>query len=212
MSAPLYQQVNLYQPIFRRQRQIFSALMMLQVTGVVAAALLAIYVYGAWQLLGLEAEAVQLEGREKAYSTQLARLDPTSSTQRRRDVEQEIREINARLVDQQRLIDILQAQPLGGTEGFSAQLAALARRHLNGLWLTELRIRGASRSLELVGKTIEPGLVPEYLLGLGNEDALAGQRFEQMQIERAADGGEISFRVTGREVSDTDSHTKLVRR
>ena len=37
----MYQQINLYQPIFRKQRQIFSAVTMFQAIGVVAAALLA---------------------------------------------------------------------------------------------------------------------------------------------------------------------------
>ena len=36
----MYQQINLYQPIFRKQRQIFSAVTMLQALGVVAVALL----------------------------------------------------------------------------------------------------------------------------------------------------------------------------
>lgn len=212
MSAQIYQQINLYQPIFRHQRQVFSASMMLSLTGAVAVALLAIYANGLWQVIGLEAEAVQLEGREKAYSAQLARLDPTSSTQRRREVERELEELNTRLFDQQKLVEILREQPLGGTEGFSAQLAALARRHTNGLWLTELRIHGAGRSLELVGKTIRPDLVPEYLLSLGKEQALAGQRFERMQIERADGEPTVSFRVTGREVGGAEWQTNVARR
>ena len=83
MSTRVYQQINLYQPIFRRQRQIFSALTMAQAVGVFVTALLTIYGYGLWQVRGLEAEALQLEGREKAYSAQLARLDPSSSIERR---------------------------------------------------------------------------------------------------------------------------------
>jgi hypothetical protein len=42
----IYQQVNLYQPIFKRQRHIFSALTMLQSAAVVIVALLTIYGYG----------------------------------------------------------------------------------------------------------------------------------------------------------------------
>jgi hypothetical protein len=212
MSATIYQQVNLYQPIFRRQRQIFSALTMLQATAVVTGALLAIYVYGLWQVVGLEAEAVQLEGREKAYAAQLARLDPTSNLERRREVEDQLVELNARLVEQQRLIEILREQPLGGTTGFSAQLAALARRHTNGLWLTELRVHGADRSLELVGRAIRPDLVPEYLLTLGEEEALAGQRFDLLQIERAEESAEITFRVSSREAGDPEWRTDLASR
>jgi hypothetical protein len=186
--------------------------MMLSLTGAVATALLAIYANGLWQVIGLEAEVVQLEGREKAYSAQLARLDPTSSTQRRHEIERELEELNTRLFDQQKLVEILREQPLGGTEGFSAQLAALARRHTNGLWLTELRIHGAGRSLELVGRTISPDLVPGYLLSLGEEEALAGQRFERLQIERSDGEAEVSFRVTGREAGEAASQANVARR
>jgi len=199
MSATLYQQVNLYQPIFRRQRQVFSALTILQASAVVSVALLVMYGYGLWQVLGLEAEAVQLEGRERAYSAQLARLDPSSSAGRRTDVERRVAELNARLVEQQKLIEVLREQPLGSTEGFSAALAALARRYTTGLWLTELRIAAAGRSLDLTGMTVRPELVPEYLQNLGEEEALAGQRFELLQIERAEDGGQIEFRISSRD-------------
>ncbi|HEY5567760.1 MAG TPA: hypothetical protein VIM81_11010 [Gammaproteobacteria bacterium] len=212
MSTTIYQQVNLYQPIFRRQRQIFSAVTMLQAAAVVTGALLVIYVYGLWQVVGLEVEAVQLEGREKAYSAQLARLDPTSNIERRREVEAQLAELNARLVEQQRLIEILREQPLGGTAGFSEQLAALARRHTNGLWLTELRVHGANRSLELVGHAIRPDLVPEYLLSLGEEEALAGQRFDLLQIERVEEGAAITFRVSSRDAGDPEWRTKLASR
>jgi hypothetical protein len=202
VSAAIYQQINLYQPIFRRQRQIFSAVTMLQASGIVAVALLALYAFGLWQVLGLEAEAVQLEGREKAYAAQFARLDTTSSLARRREVEHELEQLNQQLVSQQRLIEVLRDRPLGSTDGFSGYLEALANRHRNGLWLTELRINGASRALELVGRTIEPNLVAEYLQDLGQEPSLAGQLFDEFEVERGEPGTPSTFRVSSRAVGE----------
>lgn len=207
MSQKLYQQVNLYQPIFRRQKQIFSAAAMVQATAVVAVALLTIYVYGLLQVRSLEAEAVQLEGREKAQSTQLASLDPSSSLARRREMEQELERLNARLLEQQRLIEVLRDQPLGTTEGFSGYLAALGRRRSPGLWLTAVSINGASHAIELVGESIAPGLVPKYLLTLGEEEALAGQRFDEFEIERKEDGGNVEFRVSSQAAADAPGRT-----
>ncbi|MDX1562325.1 MAG: hypothetical protein R3305_05335 [Gammaproteobacteria bacterium] len=196
MKEKLYQQVNLYQPIFRRQRQIFSAMTMAQSIAVVTVALLTIYFYGVWQVKQLETEVVNLEGRERAYSAQLARLDPSSSMRQRAEIERELEELNATLLAQQRLIDVLREQPLGSSRGFSGQLAALGRRHSRGLWLTQLRINGATDSIELIGKSIDAGRIPAYLLELGNEEALAGQRFDRFVIERSEDGNEIVFRVS----------------
>ena len=89
---------------------------MVQASRVVAAAL-GIYGYGLWQVAGLEAEVVALEGREKVLTAQLARIDPTMSHGRRNEVEAELAKLNATLVDQQRLIDVLREQPLGTTKG-----------------------------------------------------------------------------------------------
>lgn len=200
MTRRIYQQVNLYQPIFRRQRQIFSAVTMLQSAAVVVVALLTIYFYGIWQVGLLEAQVLELEGRERAYSARLARLDPSENTNRRQEVERELERLNSTLLAQQRLIDILREQPLGSTSGFSAELAALGRRHSSGLWLTELRINGGTDSIELVGRTSDPGMIPAYLLRLGEEEALAGKRFDQFEIERTEDSSELTFRVSSKAV------------
>ena len=210
MSAAPYQQINLYQPIFRRQRQIFSAMTMLQATGVVAIALMTIYAYGLWQVRGLENEALQLEGRERAYSTQLARLDPASSTAQRREAEQELARLTATLLTQQRLIDVLENKPLGSTDGFSDVLAALARQRSRGLWLTDITINRVSDAIELLGESVAPGLLPAYLLQLGEEEALAGYRFDDFEIERSSDTGRIAFRVSSHAVADGRSD-ELVR-
>jgi len=201
LSGKIYQEVNLYQPIFRRQRQIFSATTMLQSAAVVVVALMTIYFYGVWQVGLLEAQVLELEGREKAYSAQLARLDPTESTNRRQAVEQELEELNSTLLAQQKLIDILREQPLGSSAGFSAQMAALGRRHSPGLWLTELRINGSNDSIELIGRSTDPSMIPAYLLRLGEEEALAGKRFDRFEIERSEDSQEVAFRVSSLSVA-----------
>ncbi len=192
----MYQQINLYQPIFRKQRQIFSAATLAQGLGIVAAALLAIYAYGLVQVRGLEGEVVQLEGREKALTTQLARIDPGQSQNRRAEVEQELKRLNATLLAQQRLIEVLREQPLGSTTGFSGYLAALARQRTPELWLTQFAINGGNGALELAGRSLRPELVPEYLQRLGHEAALSGQRFDELEIDRDATTGEAVFRAT----------------
>lgn len=201
MNEKIYQQVNLYQPIFRRQRHVFSAVTMLQSLGVVGVALMTIYFFGLWQVRGLETQVLELEGREKAYSAQLARLDPAVSEHRRSEVERRLEELNATLFAQQRLIEVLREQPLGSVSGFSAQLAALGRRHSDGLWLEELRINGGTRSIELVGRSLDAGRVPAYLLRLSAEEALTGMRFDQFEIARTDGSRAVEFRVSSEAVS-----------
>jgi hypothetical protein len=194
----MYQQINLYQPIFRKQRQIFSAVTMLQAVGAVAAALLAIYGYGLVKVHALEAEVLQLEGREKALTTQLMRIDPALGANRRSELEAEVRRLNATLLDQQRLIDVLREQPLGDTKGFSGYLAALARQRTPELWLTRIGINGGTAAIELAGRSLRPELVPEYMQRLGTEPALAGQHFDKLEIALDDETRESTFRATSR--------------
>jgi len=194
----MYQQINLYQPIFRKQRQIFSAVTISQALGTVAVALIAIYGYGLAKVGSLEAEVALLEGREQALMTQLERIDPSVSASRRAELEAELRRLNATLAGQQRLIDVLREQPLGDTAGFSGYLAALARQRTPELWLTSLAVNGGNSAIELAGRSLRPELVPEYLQRLGSETALAGQRFDLFEIERDGESGEATFRATSR--------------
>jgi hypothetical protein len=194
----MYQQINLYQPIFRKQRQIFSAATMFQALAIVAVALLAIYGYGSLRVRSLEAEVVQLEGRERALSTQLARIDPTMNQGRRDEVAGELARLNATLLDQQRLIEVLREQPLGDTAGFSPYLAALGRQRTPMLWLTAIGVNGGTGAIELAGRSLDAKLVPEYMQRLADEPALAGQRFDRFEITHDDTTGEAVFRATSR--------------
>jgi hypothetical protein len=198
----MYQQINLYQPIFRKQRQIFSAKTMLQALGLVSVALLAIYGYGFNRVGNLETEVVQLEGRERALTTQLARIDPSMGSARRAELEAELARLNATLLEQQRLIEVLRDQPLGRTEGFSGYLAALGRQRMAELWLTAIAINGATSAIELSGRTLTAELVPVYMQRLGRETVLTGQRFDQFEIERDGETGESVFHATSRAVTE----------
>ena len=75
MSA-IYQQVNLYQPIFRKQRQIFSAMTMAQAGAIVAVALIGFYFLGLSRVTALEAQVEQLERTVAGLITRIASIDP----------------------------------------------------------------------------------------------------------------------------------------
>ncbi len=194
----MYQQINLYQPIFRKQRQIFSAAAMAQALAIVAVALLAIYAYGAVKVAALEGEVVQLEARETSLLTQLSLMDPALSANRRAELDTELKRLNGTLAAQQRLMEELRKQPLGSAGGFSPYLAALARQRTPELWLTALAINGGTGAIELEGRSLRPELVPEYMHRLGSEAALAAQRFDRFEIERDEESGEAAFRATSR--------------
>jgi hypothetical protein len=199
------QQINLYQPIFRKQRLIFSAAAMAQAAAIVAAALLAIYGYGLFKVARLEAEAARLEGLEQTFTAQLGGIDPSLAASARAAAEQEIAALNATLDERRRLIEVLRDRPLGSSEGFSGYLAALGRQHRPDLWLTRIAVNGGTRALELAGRSVRAEAVPEYLRRLGAESALAGQRFDRLEIERDEAAGEVAFHATSQAAASDEA-------
>ncbi len=210
-SSKIYQQVNLFHPIFRKQRQVFSATMLAQSSGVVAVALITIYVFGLFQVRALEAEVVSLEGSERNKAIQLAGIDTTSGANRRSGIEAELEQLAATLADQQRLIDVLAEQPLGSQQGFSHFLAALARSTSDGLWLQEISIDGVRGTINLDGYSFNAERVPAYLMTLGEQEALAGQRFDEFWVERAETDG-VKFRVSSRVKESNADGMRVVNR
>jgi Tfp pilus assembly protein PilN len=92
--------------------------------------------------------------------------------------------------DKSRVLDLLSGESVGNTDGFSEHLAALGRRHPQGLWLDRIRIGDGGRQLLLRGLTTDAGLVPRFLSDLQQEPALAGTSFSSFALstDRAVAG------------------------
>lgn len=80
----------------------------------------------------------------------------------------------------------------------SALMTAVARQKMDGLWITQVAIGGAEHDVLLIGRSIDPGLVPRYLAGLYNEAAFANvqwRSFKLNQPDDGKDGDEVEFTV-----------------
>lgn len=89
--------------------------------------------------------------------------------------------------------------------GFSDFLIALARQHVQGMWLTGIGISNQTRAVELDGASIRPELVTDYLSRLNFEPELNGIQFRGFRLsaadeKAAAAGGKVQFRVTTEEL------------
>lgn len=79
--------------------------------------------------------------------------------------------------DKSRVLDLLRGESVGNTDGFSSHLAALGRRHPQGLWLEHIRIGDGGREFLLRGQTLDADLVPRFLDNLRQEPVMAGTPF-----------------------------------
>jgi hypothetical protein len=183
----MQQQINLYQPILRREAKKFSAATMLQAAGAVLAGIVLIYGYGWWQLSALHAQIRRADQDHQAALAQFERAAREIET-RPADphLEQEVRELERQLAASGYLAQLARDETLGARQGYAPYFVALARQHLDGLWLTKIVVAGAGRDVTLGGRTVKAELVPSYLQRLSREQSLAGTQFEVFELARPA--------------------------
>lgn len=179
------QQINLYQPAADEGRRPFSARAAGLTLGAVLVTLLGIWAYGTWQVgrvqTAVDTLAQQQRHQEDAVSVagtmHAARANPEQ-------LQAQIKELTAEIGIRRRALDLLRAGAEGRPTGFSARLAGLARRHIDGLWIEHLALSGSTGTMTLEGVALEADLVPRYLSDLSKDPALAGARFDELVIER----------------------------
>ncbi|NIR28000.1 MAG: hypothetical protein GWN84_01425 [Gammaproteobacteria bacterium] len=183
------QQVNLYQPIFRRERRVFSARAMLASVGMVLVGLLLIYGYARWQMYELRVELGRLDAQRRAATERLTGLDGVIPARAKSQLlEAEIARLEHELARKRRVAAALEAGVLGNTRGFSSYLTGLARQRVDGLWLTGLRISEGGERLIVSGRALSPERVPMLVQRLAGESAFVGLHFNTLQMERAGGG------------------------
>lgn len=182
------QQINLYQPLFRRQKKVFSFQAMVAVTLIVFAALLLISGYARWQLHLLQQQHARLQAQESETATRMAELSSRLGANRDRDrLVAEIERLETELAARRAVLARLAGREAINTEGFSAQLTGLSRQAIDGLWLTGIRLEEGGRRVSLAGNAVAPALLPRYVQRLGEERAFEGVLFRSLRIYRHED-------------------------
>lgn len=181
------QQINLYQPIFNRERKQLSAATLASGIGVVIVTLLGISLYANQRVAALAREVESMRERSARQEQMVAKAGEMNAARGNPvDIETRVKQLSETVATRKRALGVLQAGAAGQTLGFAARLEALARRHVEGLWIDNLVLSGTNGSMTLQGETLNADTVPVYLQGLAHERALAGTRFDDFIIERPA--------------------------
>lgn len=176
------QQINLFNPAFRKQRKDFSAATMLQLLGVLVAAAIAFNAFQAYQNRALQRVAVESDGLLTASRDQLARLSRELAARGGdRSVDEELARAEERLQARRGLLGQVRTGAGGNAQGFSGYLAALARRTMPGVWLTGIEM-GKSNDLVLRGRVLQSDLVPVYIKSLNVEEPFAGRSLNELRL------------------------------
>ena len=179
------QQINLYQPIFNQERKQLSAATVATGLGVVVAMLLGISFYADRRVGQLAQDVEVMRERASRQESIMARAGEMQAARGNPvDINARVKQLTETVAARNKALTILQEGAAGLTTGFASRLEALARRHVEGLWIDGLVLSGTTGSMTLQGATLNADTVPRYLQGLAHETALTGTRFDDFVIER----------------------------
>lgn len=177
------QQINLYNPLLLKQKKIFSSKTMAQAMGLIALGLIAVYGYAYYQVTILQMETEYAAKRHAAVQARLTRITQQfGPRQKSADLELNIKRAEAEL---QALTEVQAALKQGGlvsAGGFSPYFKALARQAVEGLWLTGFSAAGSEMAIN--GRTLRPGLVPDYIHRLSGEEIMQGRKFAMLEMRQ----------------------------
>lgn len=179
------QQINLFNPIFMKQRKYFSLLTMLQALGMIVAGSLLFYGYALYQVNQLAGQAAESTKRHDAEQARLARLAAEFSPQHANQLLQgEAQQLEKVFAEQTVLIEALKSGVAGNTTGYSGYMRAFARQVVPGLWLTGFRVAGDAAHISLKGHVTRPELLPVYIQKLGREPIMQGRNFSNLKMQQ----------------------------
>lgn len=180
------QQVNLFNPIFLKQKKVFTAAHMVQTLGLVLVGGLLLTAYGAYKTRALAQQAEAGKATLAVHQARLARVTAEfPPREKSAELEADVVRKRAELAALREVSGVLEGGDLGNTSGYSEYFRALARQNVPGLWLTRVHIAGAGKDIGVVGKAMQPELVPGYLQRLTREAVLQGKTFGTLEIGQA---------------------------
>lgn len=184
------QQINLFDPRFRRQKPHFSAATLGLAVLAVAALCGVIRELYAHQNRSLEATLAQTDARVAQLREHSLRLAQEISSQGRSSaLADELARLEAQLRLGRGLLGDLQGGASANVEGFSPYLAALARQTMHGVWLTGVEVGSGSGELVLKGRVLESELVPAYIQRLNREPLFKGRAVRELRLAAKGEAG-----------------------
>lgn len=177
------QQINLFNPIFLKQKKVFSAVNMLDALALLLVGVALFYGYASIQTLNLDRQSVETARQYYQSKTRLneasARYAPKKADAAlAAEVDALQSQVNARKAN----LQDLSGGALGGGAGYAEYMRALARQSLAGLWLTEFSIGKGGTEMQISGRALQPELVPSYIHRLTREQVLHGRAFDSLSM------------------------------
>lgn len=185
------QQINLFNPIFLKQKKYFSVVTMLQALGLIIVGSGLFYGYAWYQVQELDKQTQEMSKHYEAEQMRLAKYANEFSPQRANQLlNDELQSLELQATAQSTLLNTLKSGAIGNTQGYSEYMRAFARQSVSGLWLTGFAINGDGAQMSLQGAAAGPQLLPAYIQRLSQEPVMKGKSFATLRMAQPKDGSD----------------------
>ena len=177
------QQINLFNPIFLKQKKTFSALNMLEALGLLLVGVIVFYGLASFQATELARQADETARKFRLAKLQLAEVKAQYAP-KIADValDAEVIKLQGQVVSRQALLGSLGVGALTNDTSYAEYMRALARQSLGGLWLTGFKVGNGGMNMEISGRALQPELVPAYIRRLNQERTMRGRAFDSLAL------------------------------
>jgi hypothetical protein len=175
--------INLYDPALLKRREWLTAANLLFALALVFVVMLG---WGAWARIdaaSLATDAAALDSRLQAARAESVTLAGQLSS-RRADpkLELDLAAMKELLGVRQQILTTLGQEAGSQSIGHADYLRGLARQSVTNLWLTGFSVGPDGTRMEILGRTLDPALLPEYIRRLNAEPAFRGHRFAALSV------------------------------
>jgi len=141
----------------------------------------------------LAQKQTQLDGLHQTVSELAARAEQQKQDE---SLVRANERLKAKVEARENMLGLLGSVSLSGTEGFSNYLIGLARHKQKDVWLSQISISGAGKSMLMAGTTKDASRIPEYLGALTQESSFLGRSFEVFDVStQEKDDALMDFRL-----------------
>ncbi|MBE0612338.1 MAG: PilN domain-containing protein [Burkholderiales bacterium] len=177
------QQVNLFNPIFLKQKRTFSAVKMLDAEALLLVGVAVFYAYASTETLNLDRQSVETA---RQYELSKARFSEASVRYAPKIVDAnlaaDVKKLELQVGARKATLESIGLRQTANEIGYAEYMRALARQSLAGLWLTSFKVANGGADMEIVGRALQPELVPSYIHRLNQERAMRGRAFDSLSM------------------------------
>ena len=160
----MIQQVNLYLPEFRPNREFVSAVRVLQLA---ALAILVMAVMSTSQFLKTRSLRADIQETQSQLVAQTAITNQLQQDLALRASDpalvEELSDREQGLAESREMLEFLRGTNLGNIRGFSEYVKDISRASFEGLWLTQFNFLNGGEDIYLKGIAQQSAMVPDYI-------------------------------------------------